>query len=228
VDLPAPLAGEADLLRATRAKLERMDLPAPAVGVRLTIAQIVPAPRVQLDLSRAEAADPDSLPALLAELSAEIGPERLGLLVVEDAHRPEAQSRLVPVTLGARREQLAFPGAWSRPDPAIPPPCRLLPAAIPLGKVGGGGGMVAVGDSPRDGDPQVFAVDKMKHLMRLDGVEWWTRTPATRDYARAWLVSGGAGGSGGRGKSPAKAVCAEALVYVVRKTGEMYLQGWYE
>jgi protein ImuB len=230
VDLPAPLAGEADLLRATRAKLERMDLPAPAVGVRLTIAQIVPAPRVQLDLSRAVAADPDSLPALLAELSAEIGPERLGLLAIEDAHRPEAQSRLVPVTLGARREQLAFPGAWSRPASAIPPPCRLLPAPIPLGKVGGGG-MVAVGDSPRDGDPQVFAIEKMTHLMRLDGVEWWTRTPASRDYARAWLVSGHAEGRlerAARGKSGVKAASGEALVYVMRRTGEVFLQGWYE
>jgi len=241
VDLPAPLAGEADLLRAMRAKLERTDLVAPAVGVKLCIAQIVPAPRVQLDLSRAAATDPDSLPALLAELSAEIGPERLGLLAIEDAHRPEAQSRLVPVTLGdagrgprARREQLAFPGAWSRPDEAFPPPSRLLPAPIPLGKVGGGG-MVAIGDALKGpsegGDPHVFAVEKLAHLMRLDGVEWWTRTPVSRDYARAWLVSGNAEGRferAARGKGGVKAANGEALVFVLRRTGEVFLQGWYE
>jgi protein ImuB len=241
VDLPAPLASEADLVRAVRARLERMDLIAPAVGVTLSIAQIVPAPRVQLDLSRAQAVDPDSLPALLAELSAEIGPDRLGLLSVEDAHRPEAQSRLVPVTLddagkarSARREQLAFPGAWSRRDEAIPPPARLLPAPIPLGKVGGGG-MVAIGDSPKapseGGDPHVFAIEALTHLMRLDGVEWWTRTPASRDYARAWLVSGSEEGRlerAARGKTGVRTANGEALVYVMRRTGEVFLQGWYE
>jgi len=71
----------------------------------------------------------------------------------------------------------------------------------------------------------------MEHLMRLDGVEWWTKKPASRDYARAWLVSGGddrAPAPRGPGVRAAKAACAEALVYVVRRTGEVYLQGWYE
>ncbi len=246
LDLPAPLAAEVDLLRALRAKLERTELFAPAVGVILRVTQIVPAPRVQLDLSRDKAADPDSLPALLAELSAEIGAERLGLLAIEDAHRPEAASRLVPATLGAEprrrrgaREQLSLPGEWSRPEEPIPPPARLLPAPIPLGRVTSGD-VVAIGSSPRGvgagaggGEPHLFAIEKLTHLMRLDRVEWWTRQPASRDYARAWLTSGGddgargTGGAGGK-KSAAKAASAEALVYVVKKTGEMFLQGWYE
>ncbi len=203
--------------------------------MRLRLAQIVPAAQVQLDLSRAKAADPDSLPALLAELSAEIGEGRVGLLAVEDAHRPEAASRIVPVTLGgepkkkvARREQLSLPGAWSHPKEPLLPPVRLLPAPIPLGKVTSGG-VAAIGDSPKGlaagGEPHLFAIERMEHLMRLDGVEWWTKTPASRDYARAWLASGDAQA---RGKGPTRAVCAEALVYVVRKTGEVFLQGWYE
>jgi protein ImuB len=145
----------------------------------------------------------------------------------------------VPVTLGAEprkksaaRAQLSLPGEWSRPKEPLPPPARLLPAPIPLGKVTSGG-VVAIGDSPRGigaGDePHLFAIARMEHLMRLDGVEWWTRSPASRDYARAWLVSGSdEGARGAKGKGTAKAACAEALVYVVRKTGEMYLQGWYE
>lgn len=233
VDLPAPLADEADLLRTIRAKLERTELPAPATAVRLRLSQIVPAPEVQLDLSRDRAADPDSLPALLAELSAEIGADRVGLLAEEDAHRPEVQSRFVPVSLDGtsakkakREEQLSFPGAFSEKKDPIPPPARLLPAPIPLGKVAKGG-VVAVGASAKGpgGDPQIFAIEKLEFLMRLDGVEWWKKTPASRDYARAWLVSGG-DERGARKK--AKAACGEALVYVVRKTGEMFLQGWYE
>ena len=98
-------AGAAREARAHRAA------PRPRWGCSLAVTQIVPAPRVQLDLSRATAADPDSLPALLAELSAEIGPDRLGLLSIEDAHRPEATSRLVPVTLGDAGKERDAPGA---------------------------------------------------------------------------------------------------------------------
>jgi protein ImuB len=97
---------------------------------------------------------------------------------------------------------------------------------IPLGKVAKGG-VVAIGSSARGpgGDPQIFAVEKLEFLMRLDAVEWWTKSPTSRDYARAWLASGG----DERGaRSKAKAACAEALVYVQRKTGEVFLQGWYE
>jgi protein ImuB len=233
VDLPAPLADEADLLRTVRAKLDRFELPAPAVSARLRLAQIVPAPEVQLDLSRGRAADPDALPALLAELSAEIGEGSVGLLSLEDAHRPEAQSRLVPPRLpGSARphkgpsEQLTFGDAMGERRDPIPPPARILPVPIPLGKVAKGG-VVAIGSSARGpgGDPQIFAVEKLEFLMRLDAVEWWTKSPTSRDYARAWLASGG----DERGaRSKAKAACAEALVYVQRKTGEVFLQGWYE
>jgi protein ImuB len=234
VDLPAPLASEADLLRALKARLERTELFAPAVGLRLRIAQIVPAREVQLDLSRDRGTDPDSLPALLAELSAEIGADRVGLLAVEDAHRPEARSRLVPVAPEAApkgrgkraKEQLSFPGAWSRQanDDAIPTPARLLPAPISLGRVVNGA-VVSIG-----GERQLFAIEKMRFLMRLDGVEWWSRSPASRDYARAWLGSGEDGDRllKPRGAKRGKGASGEALLYVVRKTGEVFLQGWYE
>jgi protein ImuB len=232
IDLPSALATEADLLRALRAKLERTELFAPAVGVLLRIAQIVPAPQVQLDLSRDRAVDPDSLPALLAELSAEIGPDRVGLLATLDAHRPEATSRLVPVTLEGearrkRRTQLSLPGLSSRKEDPLPPPSRLLPVPVPLGRVSRGG-VVAIPRSSlgTGGDPHLFAIDRFTPLLRLDGVEWWTRSPASRDYMRAWMTSGGSLAE--KGKGSAKAASAEALVYVVRRTGEMFLQGWYE
>jgi protein ImuB len=234
VDLPAPLAEEVDLLRTLRAKLERMDLPAPAKSVRLCLSQIVPASQVQLDLSRDRAADPSSLPALLAELSAEIGADRVGLLSEEDAHRPEAQSKLVPVSLdgaparrASKNDQLSLPGTFGERKDPIPPPSRLLRTPIPLGKVTKGS-VVAIGDSPRGptGEPSIFVLEKLEMLMRLEGVEWWKKTPASRDYARAWLASG-SDERPTRGKGT-KAACGEALVYVVRKTGEMFLQGWYE
>ena len=52
VDLPAPLSDAGDLLRPLKARLERTELLAPAVGLTLVASGIVQARRVQLDLSR--------------------------------------------------------------------------------------------------------------------------------------------------------------------------------
>ncbi|AKT42233.1 hypothetical protein [Chondromyces crocatus] len=227
IELPAPLADAADLLRPLKARLEQIALLAPAVGVRLTAVQIVPARRVQLDLSRDRCADPDSLPALLAELSAEIGAERVGVLEVVDAHRPEARSRLVPASLeAAAAGKVVDPEA---PDAmALPAPARMLPRAIPLGQVGRGA-IVAV-------DRQIFSVEGMRFVMRLDGVEWWTSTPVSRDYFKAWFSAaspasaGGGGRSGGvgEGRQGALGPAGEAWIYVDRASGEAFLQGWCE
>ncbi|MCC6552265.1 MAG: DNA polymerase Y family protein [Polyangiaceae bacterium] len=217
IDLPAPLSDGADLLRPLKARLERTELGAPAVGLRLTAASIAPARQVQLDLSRDRTADPDSLPTLLAELSAEIGADRVGVLEVVDAHRPEARSRLVPVDAAraARAAQERGPGEIA----AAEGPARLLPRPVPLGRVGRGA-IVAI-------DRHMYAIERMRFVMRLDGVEWWTASPASRDYVRAWLASGSPLGKPPReGASPSSS--GEAWIYVDRATGEAFLQGWCE
>jgi protein ImuB len=235
VDLPAPLSDEADLLRALRAKLERTDLFAPAVGLKLTVPQIVEARRVQIDLGQRRAVDPDRLPALLAELSADIGAERVGVLSVLDAHRPEARSRLRPLSVGstAHGVQLKFPGEWSdkaRIDAAMEP-LRLLPEPVELGRVAAGT-VVAI-------DQQLFTVEKLRFVMRLDRVEWWNPGgPVTRDYVRAFLTSGDGPGrverlrsieaAPGTRSAKASGAAGEALLYFDRKTREAYLQGWCE
>ncbi len=237
VDLPAPLAEEVDLLRALRAKLERTDLFAPAIGIRMVIPQIVSARRVQLDLGRGKAPDPDKLPALLAELAADIGADRIGVLAIQDAHRPEARSKLRPANMTSRTlrrdAQMAFPGTWSAPPPLDPAlePVRMLPAPVPLGRIGKSS-VIAV-------DQQLFAIDKLEFVMRLDKAEWWAHSPASRDYVRAWLTSGDellrverltsveiapAGGRTGK----AGGASGEALIYVDRNTREAFLQGWCE
>ena len=62
-------------------------IPGGAIGIRMVIPQIVSARRVQLDLGRGKAPDPDKLPALLAELAADIGADRIGVLATQDAMR---------------------------------------------------------------------------------------------------------------------------------------------
>jgi protein ImuB len=94
----------------------------------------------------------------------------------------------------------------------------------------GRGAIVAV-------DRQLFAIERMRFVMRLDGVEWWTASPASRDYVRAWLVAGPSKGAqasehppraprGVAEASPSPA--GEAWIYVDRTTGEAFLQGWCE
>ncbi|WP_234023578.1 Y-family DNA polymerase [Sorangium cellulosum] len=239
VDMPVPLSDAGDLLRPLKAKLERIELAAPAVGVHLIASRIARARRVQLDLSRDRSVDPDSLPALLAELSAEIGAERVGVLEIADAHRPEARSRLAPVedealaprpsrTARAARQAAAEQGAAARggEEAPAPEPSRLLAQPIPLGRVGRGA-IVAV-------DRHLYAIERLCFVMRLDAVEWWTPAPASRDYARAWLVSGSPSGRARPGElrpprdGASASSCGEAWIYVDRATGEAFLQGWCE
>jgi protein ImuB len=103
-------------------------------------------------------------------------------------------------------------------SPSPSPPSRLLAKPIPLGRVGRGA-IVAI-------DRHLYTIERMRFVMRLDGVEWWTAAPASRDYLRAWLVSGSPAGKPREGASPVFA--GEAWIYVDRTTGEAFLQGWCE
>jgi protein ImuB len=94
-------------------------------------------------------------------------------------------------------------------------PSRLLPEPIPIGKISKGA-VIAV-------DGRLYAIERLNFVMRLDGVEWWSETPASRDYATAWLISGPGARPGGG--APTTAL---AWVFVDRTTGEGYLQGWCE
>ncbi len=204
VELPAPLSHADDLLRALRARLESAELAAPALSMQLEAQLVTRAPRVQLDLSRDVHASPDALPVLLAELSAEIGPDRFGVLAIRSSYRPEARSALVPLAAHASQRR-------SLPNP----PCggagasltRLLPLPQSLGS-----GRVAPGHLVACPAASAFEVARVQFDVRLDGVEWWTRTPVDRDYVRVWMTSG----SGGTG-----------WIYTDRSTGESWLHGWF-
>lgn len=229
VELPAPLSEANDLLRALKPRLERTELPAPAIGIKLAIPQIARAPRVQLDLSRDRAVSPDNLPTLLAELSAEIGKDRIGVLAVRKAHRPEAQSVMVPVDLSPPAP------VFEEETDRTKEPTRVFSEAIPIsGAVKGS--VIAVSG-------RLYAIEEARFWMRLDGVEWWTSNPCSRDYAVVLLSPGGetkpgpssklkgavdVGGYAGGARSAPKPPVLEALVYVDRTNGEAYLQGYFE
>jgi protein ImuB len=222
--LSQPLHREAELRRIVASRLERLKLVAPSVGMRLTVPRLGPIVTRQLSLSELLSGDTTSgeedLPLVLAELSADIGEEQLGVLSLVDAHRPEAQSALgaalpgqgVHVKRRGKRQKIEPPGAspksslrkteppiWSR----LPsPPTRLLPNPIELSSVISAGSTLVLGHT-------LYTIERLRFEQRLDAVEWWSR-PVARDYLRLWLHSE----SGGM----------EALVYVDRHTGRRFLQ----
>ena len=82
-------------------RLERTRLEAPSLGLRLEAPAVIRALGRQLDLSRVSGGVTgnkglESLPVLLAEIGADIGKERIGVLSLVDTHRPEKKCELVP------------------------------------------------------------------------------------------------------------------------------------
>lgn len=224
VDLPAPLYSAADLFRVVRTRLERTSLIAPVCAIKISISEIARARKTQLDFARDAHADPNSLPALLAELSAEIGPECVGTLARCDSLRPEGKSALIPV------KNVDSPAGEMRAvarDPLCP--SRLLHTPISLGRAGSA--VVAV-------TGQLYVIERRRFLARLDDVEWWSDKPCSRDYFRATLSSGtvpqgvrsspfSQNGSGNSG-TPPRSVVSDALIFIDPRTEETFLQGWFE
>lgn len=207
IELPLPLGSADELLRAVRAKLEACELHAPVRSVVLELRALSPRVETQLALTRGKHADPGALPVLLAELSATLGPERVGVLRWADSHRPEAQSVLVPVATGPLEQ------AREAMDAGGPPRVtRLLAAPVTLGRLAAGQ-LVMLEQHP-------FVVDRVEFEARLDRVEWWTGTPVSRDYLRVGLQPKGA-------RDPSHEH-ADAWAYLEPGSELAWLQGWFE
>ena len=63
-------------------------------------------------------------------------------------------------------------------------------------------------------DNQLFTIQTIEPMMRLDQVEWWTPSPVCRDYARVWLTSGRKN--------------VEGWIFTDRLTGRTFLHGYYD
>lgn len=220
VQLPAPLATEIDLFRTLKSKVEGVEIAAPIVGLDVTLSRIVDAPHAQLDLSRdvtspGRTVRPDALPALLAELSADIGDENVGVLAVVDTHRPEARGKLVaPGASSPRKASRSSRAVEAARAAEAKEPTRLLPEPIPLGSVSVGA-TVFVGRA-------AFEIVRVAFDRRLDGIEWWSRSneAVSRDYLNVWLA---ARSHGSQDRS-----ITEGWAYVDRATGQAFLHGLWE
>jgi protein ImuB len=232
--LAKPLYRENDLRRVIGSRLERTELGAPSVGLCIEASRLIEAMPRQLDLESlltgSSAAAEDELPLVVAELSADLGEERVGLLNVIDSHRPELRSVLRPVfaaeasPAGAKRGGRSRRGSASsekrgagdlkktRPPlavkktqgtgPPFGPPTRLLrePLAFDV--------PLRVG-ATLGFDHRLYVIEAVEFEARLEAVEWWSQA-ISRDYVRVKL----------RGSSGT----IEALVFVDRQTNRRYLQ----
>jgi protein ImuB len=178
LDLPAPLARASDLFAALRPKIERLVLDAPVLGARLRSPVLVHQRALPLSLFEPQPKAERALPRLVAELTADLGPEAVCTLVLGDSWVPEDRSKLV--TFGTTAAGGRSDGAKRRRHllSSAPEPTRLLAEPQPVSREG---------------------VRVTRHLARLESVEWWKEPPSDRppgsarrafDYVHAWTDDG--------------------------------------
>lgn len=192
LDLPAPLSTASDLLAALRPKIERLMLAAPVLGAKLRAPVLVHKRAAALSLFDPQPKAERALPRLVAELASDLGPEAVSSLVLGDSWVPEDRSKLV--AFGAAKD-VRTPKKKRRMLSSVPEPTRLLAEPRPIA---------------RDG------VRIMRHLSRVEALEWWKELPGTShrrsavDYVQAWTDDGA------------------AWVEIDRASGAMRVRGWFD
>jgi protein ImuB len=167
--LAAPLAGAPEMLSVLRSRIESFTIEAPILTVTLRVTEMVERGATPLHLFVPEAKASRALPRLVAELEAELGPGRVGILALTNRWLPHERSRLIPIG----SSPIAVPHVLASPDSprgsllsGAVEPTRLLVRPIPFGN----------GVEP-------------KVRVRQASVEWWTGEVRTCDFATAWIDS---------------------------------------
>lgn len=248
-ELSEPLYQEGDLERLLKSRLNRLEMKAPTIGLKLCAEQLSPALMDQMGLSETSLSGTlreagaafvvgqgsiQEMALLLAELESDVGSQGLGTLALRSHLRPEARSALEPVTrlkkpkkqrsasgssqakrrLSPSRiastgktadKRVAKEAALYLSSPSFERVTRLIQRPRPLGTPLSVGASFGIGS-------ELYTIEHLRFIERLDGVEWWTPTATSRDYFWAWLRSPCGG--------------AEALLFVDRNTKESYLQAW--
>jgi protein ImuB len=116
VTSPAPLALAGELLAVVRARIESWVVAAPVLAVTLRATELARKEGRALDLFTPEAKADRALPRLVAELSADLGGDRVGTLALADTWVPEERSVIVPY--GARAPFVFASLVSNAPEPS--------------------------------------------------------------------------------------------------------------
>jgi protein ImuB len=157
---PAPLSLAGEMLSLVRSRIESWSLVAPVLAVTLRATELARKDGRALDLFEPIAKADRTLPRLVAELAAEIGPELVGILALADTWIPEARSALRPFGHDAAPRVTLAPLVSLAPEPS-----RILAHPSRL---------------EEDAGPTL-------HLVRLEASEWWRLGVRARDSFAAWL-----------------------------------------
>jgi len=242
--LSSPLAREEEIRRVVSSRLERTRLPAPTLGVRLEVPVMVPLVARQLELGEALAGGTDierELPVVLAELMADVGEARVGVLTTLDSHRLEARSMLAPALVrsntrtrrgGARAESPRVSRGERRHGPRSTTPLAVHVSGTPLPVIEG-----ALAESS-DGEARAPLTRLLPEPLRFDGALRVGTTVAFeqslytiealrfehRLHAVEWWNGAPITRDYVRVWLKATDGLIEAMVYVDRSSGKRYLQ----
>jgi protein ImuB len=187
VTLPAPIARAGELLAVMRARLERETLEAPVLKAKLRATELARLSARPLDLLVPEPKVEQALPRLVAELTADLGGDRVGTLGLVDTWAPDERTCLVP--FGDRQ---TVDGAWAGSPPSPREPgyrYSLVSSALEPSRFVRPSRIVDVPEIP---------LEDAELLTRIEAIGWWrpsdecaaksprpTRAPS--DWIAAWL-----------------------------------------
>jgi protein ImuB len=197
IALPVPIVRAADLFAVVRARLEHVELPAPAMAVTLRALELSAASARSLDLLTPEPRAARTLPALVAELAADLGPSSVGTLALADTWAPEERTRLAPFGKDALASE-----HWSEKGPAKRPLASLVTSAMEPSRFVHSTVRITRderGERGERGESDERTPKKRGAVMlaRLEAVEWWRQERQQerngmerRDFCAVWDGAG--------------------------------------
>jgi protein ImuB len=159
VTSPAPLVLPSELLAVVRVRIESWVVPAPVLAVTLRATALVRKDGRALDLFEPEAKADRALPRLVAELTADLGSDRVGTLALVDTWVSDERSAIAPFRMHAPLALTSL--ASNAPEPSR----RVAPAACAV---------------------DTYLV---RLLARVEAASWWRNGVRAHDYFAAWSES---------------------------------------
>ena len=223
LELAVPIHRAEELFRIVAARLNKIELNAPCVGLALELVLLTEAHQEQTNLNVAisllNSADEQSVGLLMTELCLELGEENVGFLTLKDTHLPEQKSQLTrqrpkpqAKSWGVikrcatnflrtpKQERLALPIEPEQPT-------RMFRVAQKVKTAFRRGQFLSLCG-------QLYEIQAVGFYCRFHTLEWWSERETSRDYVRLGLRSG--------------EVHVDALGFRDRRTGERYLQGLFD